>query len=228
MEIRKFVDIVEETRMENGRPVNPFTTRAAAIAIIKNPFAGKYQENLEELIEIGDVLGEELSRRALRSLQIEPDKVESFGKGVLVGSCRSIVAVGRNEKYMLLAQRGRNTKTRRRSCDQRSRQDERANQGRFDVSHGELRATNGTKPIFLRKSQRPTGAGHTFPGGSSHLAAALPLRTEFEWEEEHFPTKVLLLQLGSGERLGYRKRRYLIVAKVAKTFGFPAWPKLRR
>jgi len=85
MEIRKFVDIVEETRMENGRPVNPFTTRAAAIAIIKNPFAGKYQENLEELIEIGDVLGEELSRRALRSLQIEPDKVESFGKGVLVG-----------------------------------------------------------------------------------------------------------------------------------------------
>jgi hypothetical protein len=49
---------------------------------------------------------------------------------------------------------------------------------------------------------------------------------EFDREEEHFPTKVLLLQLGLGRRLGYRKRRYLIVAKVAKTFGFPAWPKL--
>ena len=85
MEVRKYVDLIEEIRMENGKPVDPPARKAAAIAIIKNPFVDTFEENLDPLTEIGDVLGEELSRRALRSLQIDPDKVESFGKGALVG-----------------------------------------------------------------------------------------------------------------------------------------------
>ena len=71
--------------MENGKPVDPPARKAAAVAIIKNPFVDIFEENLDPLIEIGDRLGEELSRRALRSLQIDPDKVESFGKGAVVG-----------------------------------------------------------------------------------------------------------------------------------------------
>ena len=85
MEIRKYVDIVEEIRTENNRPVNPPARKAAAVAVIKNPFAGAYVENLEPLTDIGDVLGEELSLRAAKALHIEPDKVESFGKGAVVG-----------------------------------------------------------------------------------------------------------------------------------------------
>jgi hypothetical protein len=85
MDVRKYVDLIEEIRMENGQPVNPPARKAAAVAIIKNPFAGTFEEDLDPLTDIGDILGEELSRRALRSLQIEPDKVESFGKGALVG-----------------------------------------------------------------------------------------------------------------------------------------------
>ena len=44
--IRKIVTVVEETRMEMGKTVSPPTRRAAAIAVIENPFAGKYVEDL--------------------------------------------------------------------------------------------------------------------------------------------------------------------------------------
>ncbi len=43
--IRKIVTVVEETQMEMGRQVSPPTRRAAAIAVIENPFAGKYVED---------------------------------------------------------------------------------------------------------------------------------------------------------------------------------------
>ena len=86
MEIRKIVKIVEETRMEMGKPVNPPTRRAAAVAVIKNPFAGVYQENLEELINVGDELGAMLGKIALEALGIPPEKAESYGKAVIVGT----------------------------------------------------------------------------------------------------------------------------------------------
>ena len=85
MEIRKIVKIVEETRMEMGKTVNPPTRRAAAVAVIKNPFAGVYQENLEELINVGEELGAMLGKIALDALGIPPEKAESYGKGAIVG-----------------------------------------------------------------------------------------------------------------------------------------------
>ena len=85
MDVRKYVDLIEETRMENGKAVDPPARKAAAVAVIRNPFAGIYEEDLQSLIDIGDSLGEKLSRRAMGSLQIDPKEVESFGKGVVVG-----------------------------------------------------------------------------------------------------------------------------------------------
>jgi hypothetical protein len=85
MDVRKYVGLIEEIRIENGTPVNPPARKAAAVAVIKNPFAGTYAKDLESLTDIGDILGEELSRRAMKSLQIDPGKVESFGKGAVVG-----------------------------------------------------------------------------------------------------------------------------------------------
>lgn len=85
MKVRKYVDLVEEIKMENGRTIEQPNKKAAAIAIIKNPFSDKFQSDLEALTHFGDTLGEELSRRALNSLKIDPDQVESFGKGAIVG-----------------------------------------------------------------------------------------------------------------------------------------------
>ena len=85
MEVRKYLTIVEETVLEGGRKVEPPTRKAAAIAVIKNPFAGKYEENLEELVEVGVALGEKLTKMAVEALKIPPQKAESYGKAAIVG-----------------------------------------------------------------------------------------------------------------------------------------------
>jgi hypothetical protein len=84
-DIRKIVTIVEETRLEQGQAVDPPTRRAAAIAILANPFAGRYVEDLAELVEIGEELGELLAARAVAALGIEGRSVESYGKAAAVG-----------------------------------------------------------------------------------------------------------------------------------------------
>jgi hypothetical protein len=83
--IRKIVTVVEETRLEMGQAVTPPTRRAAAIAVIENPFAGRYVEDLSPLIAIGEELGELLSKKAVAALGIDGAKAQSYGKAAAVG-----------------------------------------------------------------------------------------------------------------------------------------------
>jgi hypothetical protein len=83
--IRKIVTIVEETRTEMGRPVDPPTRRAAAVAVIENPFAGRFQEDLSNLVEIGEELGGLLAEKAVAALGIAGPDAESYGKAAAVG-----------------------------------------------------------------------------------------------------------------------------------------------
>lgn len=83
--IRKIAVFVEETRSEMGRKVDPPTRRAAAVAVIENPCAGKYVEDLSELMTIGEELGELLAQRAVAALGIAPTAAESYGKAAAVG-----------------------------------------------------------------------------------------------------------------------------------------------
>jgi hypothetical protein len=85
MEVRKYVTIVEETHLEGGKKVDPPTRKAAAIAVIKNPFAGKYVEDLTLLIDMGEELGGILGKRAVEALNIAPKNAESYGKAAIVG-----------------------------------------------------------------------------------------------------------------------------------------------
>ena len=84
-EIRKLVVIVEETRREMGKAVTPATRKAVAVAVIKNPFAGRYAQDLEPLMAIGEELGGLLGERAVAALGIAPGSAESFGKAAVVG-----------------------------------------------------------------------------------------------------------------------------------------------
>jgi hypothetical protein len=83
--IRKIVTVVEETRQEGGRDVSPPTRRAAAIAVIANPFAGRYEDDLAPLMVIGEELGGLLAQRAVAALGIEGGRVQSYGKAAAVG-----------------------------------------------------------------------------------------------------------------------------------------------
>jgi len=84
-DIRKTLVLVEDTRREMGRTIEPPTRRAVAMAVIANPFAGRYVEDLEPLMEIGAELGGLLGGMAVKALGIAPAAAESYGKAALVG-----------------------------------------------------------------------------------------------------------------------------------------------
>jgi hypothetical protein len=83
--IRKLVVQIDETRREMGQDITPPTRRAVAIAVIENPYAGRYSENLDELIAIGEELGALLGQKAVKALGIEPGQAQSYGKAAIVG-----------------------------------------------------------------------------------------------------------------------------------------------
>jgi hypothetical protein len=83
--IRKLLTVVDEIHREMGRDVSPPVRRAAAMAVIANPFAGRYQEDLSELIAIGEELGGLLTEKCVAALGIDGARAESFGKAAIVG-----------------------------------------------------------------------------------------------------------------------------------------------
>ncbi|MEQ8356106.1 MAG: amino acid synthesis family protein [Kiloniellaceae bacterium] len=85
VKVRKFVVIVEETQQEIGREIAPPTRRAAALAVIENPFAGRYEADLEALMQAGEELGGILGEKAVAALGVAPAEIESYGKAAIVG-----------------------------------------------------------------------------------------------------------------------------------------------
>jgi hypothetical protein len=85
MEIRKLLTVVEETHREAGRAIAPPARKAAALAVISNPHAGRFAADLTDLITAGEELGALLGRRAVAALGIKPGAVQSYGKAAIVG-----------------------------------------------------------------------------------------------------------------------------------------------
>jgi len=83
--IRKTRVIVETTHRDGGRDVAKPTRKACAVAVIENPYAGRYSEDLTELMDIGEELGGLLGKMCIDALGIEGGKAHSFGKAAIVG-----------------------------------------------------------------------------------------------------------------------------------------------
>ena len=83
--IRKIITVVDEIHREMGQQINPPTRKAAAIAVIENPFASQYIEDLDILVRIGEELGTILGKHCIRALGIEPSAAKSYGKADLIG-----------------------------------------------------------------------------------------------------------------------------------------------
>ena len=83
--IRKIIVQVDEIHIEMGQAVNPPTRRALAMAVIDNPYAGRYSQNLDELVAIGEELGQVLGDRCVQALGIAPGAAQSYGKAAIVG-----------------------------------------------------------------------------------------------------------------------------------------------
>ena len=83
--IRKIIVQTDEVRVEMGRDVQPPVRKALAMAVIENPCAGRYVENLDELIAIGEEMGGLLGARCVQAMDIEPGQAQSYGKAAIVG-----------------------------------------------------------------------------------------------------------------------------------------------
>lgn len=88
--IRKLVTIMETVEREAGQVVSPPAVRVCCAAVIANPFAGRYVEDLSELIEIGAEMGSLLARRCLDLSGLKPDAIQSFGKAAMIGEAGEI------------------------------------------------------------------------------------------------------------------------------------------
>jgi Amino acid synthesis len=81
--VRKIVTVVEDVWIEGHRPVQPPTRITAAGAVVDNPLAGHFVDDLDPLIDLYcESLGTLLTQRALELLGAE---AEAYGKGALVG-----------------------------------------------------------------------------------------------------------------------------------------------
>lgn len=83
LHIRKSLLLKEKLTSDMGKDAPRPIVRAAALAVIENPFAGRYVEELTELFEAGRALGERFTAELVGLL---PQGPISYGKGAIVGT----------------------------------------------------------------------------------------------------------------------------------------------
>ena len=84
--VRKFVVSVDEIFHEGGPKAETPLKCAAVLAVIENPFAGSYVEEISSFMDALKPLGLEMARRLIDALGGGPTVVEGYGKGAIVGA----------------------------------------------------------------------------------------------------------------------------------------------
>ncbi|ODT06603.1 MAG: hypothetical protein ABS58_10810 [Mesorhizobium sp. SCN 65-20] len=84
--VRKIAVTVEEIFHDGGLPAKEPRRRAAALAVVKNPFAGRYIEELQAAMEDLKPLGLMLTDRLISALGGDVRAIDGYGKGAIVGS----------------------------------------------------------------------------------------------------------------------------------------------
>jgi hypothetical protein len=84
--VRKKSICVEEIFHEGGPVAEKPLRRAAALAVIRNPFAGSYVASIDWFMDDLKPLGLEMARKLVEALNGDANAVEGYGKGAIVGS----------------------------------------------------------------------------------------------------------------------------------------------
>jgi hypothetical protein len=86
MDIRRIFSHAEEIFHEFGPPPTIPLRRGAAVAVIRNPYAGRFVANIAPLMDELKPLGLELAHRLLATLGSEPKDIQGYGKAAIVGA----------------------------------------------------------------------------------------------------------------------------------------------
>ena len=84
IDVRKLVVTVEEIWHDNGPRLAAPLRRGSAAAVVRNPYADRYVEDIMPMMEALKPLGREMASRLVEALG-GADKIQSYGKGALVG-----------------------------------------------------------------------------------------------------------------------------------------------
>jgi len=84
--VRKYCTIVEEILHEGGPASATPLRRAAILAVIENPFAGRYVEDIQHFMEDLKPLGLDMAKRLIDALGGRADRIQGFGKGAIIGA----------------------------------------------------------------------------------------------------------------------------------------------
>ena len=85
IEIRKIQITLEEIHHEGGPVANKPHLRGSIAAVIRNPYAGKYAEDIMPMMDALKPLGYELAERLIKALG-GAKKIEAYGKGAVIGA----------------------------------------------------------------------------------------------------------------------------------------------
>ncbi|WP_048645211.1 amino acid synthesis family protein [Nitratireductor soli] len=84
--LRKIALLTEEIIHEGGPARAAPRRKAAVMALVKNPFAGRYVEELESAMDDLKPLGLEMTDRLIAALGGDVSVIDGFGKGAIVGT----------------------------------------------------------------------------------------------------------------------------------------------
>ena len=85
VEVRKFATVVEEVLHEGGPPPARPLKQGACLAVIRNPYAGRYVADILPLMKDLEPLGLEMAKRLIAALGVA-NEIEAYGKGAIVGA----------------------------------------------------------------------------------------------------------------------------------------------
>ncbi len=86
IEIRRIFTQVEEIHHEFGPVAATPLLRGAIGAVLTNPFAGRYEPDILPMMDELQPVGVEMARRLLAAMQVPAARVESYGKGAIIGA----------------------------------------------------------------------------------------------------------------------------------------------
>lgn len=81
--VRKIVTIIDEELHSSGLKVDPPLRKVAIAAVVENPYSGEYSEDLSEIINMSEQLGDKMSSILVKNMNGD---VQSYGKSALAGS----------------------------------------------------------------------------------------------------------------------------------------------
>jgi len=86
IQIREIFTQVEEIFHEFGPPAAKPLRRGAVAAVLTNPFAGRYEPNIDPMMEALNSVGLDMTKRLIAAMGVVARDIEGYGKGAIIGA----------------------------------------------------------------------------------------------------------------------------------------------